>query len=200
MDEEKSQNPAEQDNAHPPDTHMIRPESGSHDPQGADHNPKQTGFWRSWTALERCQVTFNFLLVVVTGMYTFVSCQQWSLMEDSLGLTRRAIEIADIQAQAAQDANALTRENIKTATEAAHQTFMASQRAWLGPSAAHLDSKPVVGDKLTVSIIYQNTGREPARNVYWELKTSITPAAMEAPRGLVAMRFRQFFETCQALQ
>lgn len=53
----------------------------------------------------------------------------------------------------------------KSAADAAEQTLIAAQRAWVGPTDARLDGDIKVGQDAKFVVTYQNTGREPALNL-----------------------------------
>jgi hypothetical protein len=58
-------------------------------------------------------------------------------------------------------------------------TLELSQRAWVGPTDAHLDNVPAIDDKgiaaadVKVSVSMQNTGRQPAKDVNWFVRAII---------------------------
>jgi hypothetical protein len=66
---------------------------------------------------------------------------------------RRLAEAAGKQAQAAIEAAKVARES-----------YVASQRAWIGPTDAHI-AAPVVVGPLKAGVTYGNTGREPAPTI-----------------------------------
>jgi hypothetical protein len=199
MNQDKSQNPEDQQQPQPSRQDMVRSNGSSNDAHGHNTDPKASRFWRGWATVERLQAVFNFLLVIVTAMQATVSYWQWGLTQDSLLLTQRAVEIAALQAKAAQDANELTRANSKSSDEMAQQTLIANQRAWLGPNDAKLAEAPVAGKKLDVVITYHNTGKEPARNVAWDVERIVTTPEEEA-NGTLGVKITAFLAKCLLLK
>ena len=111
-------------------------------------DPQTPRWWPRWATVERLQALFSLLLVCVTTGQAIVSYYQWQLTRNSLHLTQRAVEIAEHQVKAAQDANELARASSKSADEMAQQTLLANQRAWVGPTGARLENAPAVGKQL----------------------------------------------------
>jgi len=133
--------------------------------RGQNTDPQTPRLWRRLATVERLQTVFNGFLVLVTAGQATVSYYQWGLTRDSLRFTQQAVDIAERQVKTAQEANKLARASSKSADEMAQQTLLANQRAWVGPTGARLENAPAVGKQLGFFIDYQNTGREPARNV-----------------------------------
>jgi len=153
-----------------------------------------------WPSAQAC---FDFLLVLFTLGLVITSYLQWQAVKDTLTETKRLVDAARIQANAAaasvktaQDANDLARDSVKTSAESAQQTLVANQRAWLGPSHVKLDEAPVVGKQLNFSVVFHNTGKEPARNV-----ASLIESGMIVPEEKVlSYENRVFQDKCLNLQ
>jgi hypothetical protein len=119
-------------------------------------------------------------IAILTGFYVGYAKNQWMVMNAQLqeirsssAQTDKMITIATAQSEAAK---------ISAAT--AQQTLIANQRAWVGPSYAKADGIPMVGKKFDISIMYHNTGREPARNMSWTVKRLVATPEEEKNRTL----------------
>jgi hypothetical protein len=77
----------------------------------------------------------------------------------------------------------------------AEQTRVESSRAWVGPTTATIDAAPTLGKPATVSISYQNTGKEPARNfTYYASPAVINLAADHA--GKLTQQYSDYMGKC----
>ena len=83
--------------------------------------------------------------------------------------------VAETNARVAlQQANAAA-----TSAQISEKAFDASQRAWVGPTNAHINGKPTRGNPIEITIDYQNTGREPAQNFNWNPPDWFVPKAQD---------------------
>ena len=70
-------------------------------------------------------------------------------------------DAAKLEAQALKDAA----EQAKISASTARDTLTASQRAWVGVISAGTNAAPVKGNDFIVDVRFQNSGREPGRNL-----------------------------------
>ena len=122
--------------------------------------------------------------------------QQQRNTESSLRLTRRAIEVAADSANAAKTQAAaakLQAEAGSSLAKIAHDTYIVTRRAWLGPSDASLKSAPKVGKPLEVEVTYRNTGREPATHFSLSQRMLIAPLSADAK---TSDRIRESLQQC----
>jgi len=151
MDQDKGPSPEEQHQPQFIPQAITGPNGGSTDAHEQETDSQDPRFWRRWATVERLQAIFNGLLVIVTAVQTTVSFWQWQITQSSLHLTQRAVESANIQAKAAQEANALTKD-IQARAE----------RPLVGLD--HIDFVNYVpGMRMGAEVYMINAGRSPAR-------------------------------------
>jgi hypothetical protein len=102
------------------------------------------------------------------------------------------------QAQAALDQAAAAKiqaDAAQASVQTAHETMIASQRAWVGPINAKIDIAPVAGSPLDVVVEYRNTGKEPALAVFQGID-SFTFTQAEDDSGITRSRIINFAVNC----
>jgi hypothetical protein len=185
MNQDKSQNPGEQQQRQPPGQNMVRSNGGSNDAHGHETDPKESRLWRGWATVERLQTVFNFLLVIVTAIQATVSYWQWQLTQDSLRLTQRAVESANIQARAAQEANELTRE----AQKQTRSIIADTERPWVGINHIEL-ADYALGKKMGVRLHIFNSGKTPGISVFPQIYIGlVNDIPLEPPRQTFPLRY-----------
>lgn len=132
-------------------------------------------------------VRWTSAVAIFTGLLFFVSVLQFLVLRgqlremkdtriggdqsaaDQLSVLRQQAATASLQAKALSDAAAAQ----KLGAETAHETLVASGRAWVGPTDVTLDKVPKITEPLTIILLYQNTGRQPALDVNRFIKVNI---------------------------
>lgn len=86
-------------------------------------------------------------------------------IEEQAAATKKAAEAALKQAAASQTAADASLKQVQDAESA----LTLAQRAWVGPSNAALTAAPQPGKPADLAITYQNSGREPALNLIYDV-------------------------------
>jgi hypothetical protein len=112
---------------------------------------------------------------------------------------QKSADAAAQTADAAQSqAEAMTKqaESSVRQAESAAQAIIGSQRAWVGPTNATFGSEPTIGKPIEITILYQNTGREPALSFVWNA-APYGATLTEDANGVVATKLSRSLEFCK---
>jgi hypothetical protein len=111
--------------------------------------------FREWVTIVLIGLTFSAVCYQVYEMIKVYEPikEQADAAKKAADATTRAADAATKQSEIA------TRQ-----AENADKAIFQSQRAWIGPSNASFTSEPKTEEPIEISILYQNTGREPALN------------------------------------
>ena len=133
-----------------------------------------------------------FLTVVFTGLSWLTFRDQLKEMKASAEQTNKIIaanaklvDAATKQAEAAIDNAKIAREN-----------FVASERAWVGPRNAKINSAPVADKDLPIIVEYGNTGREPALETIYDTDAF---AAGDNEIASTTQRINDFIRECKKM-
>lgn len=139
---------------------------------------------------------FLVLLTVVFTYLTWVTLSgQLKEMKSAGEQTKQIIEANGKLAEAASKQADAAAENAKTA----HDSYVASQRAWVGPTNAKIDGDIAVGKPLSIVINYLNTGREPAINFVYT-GDAFTSTPNEDSSGTTFAKINADFAGCRKAQ
>ncbi len=136
-----------------------------------------------------------FLTVVFTGASWWVFSGQLEEMKSAGTQTKQLIDANAKLAEAANKQASAAAENAKTA----HDSYIASQRAWVGPTNAKIDGEIAVSKPLSIVIDYLNTGREPALN-FMVTANAFVSSTDEESRGVTMARVNADFKGCRDAQ
>ncbi len=137
----------------------------------------------------------TLFLVFLTVLFTFLT---WRTLSGQLD----EMKAASIQTQRIINANsvlvdAATKQAAAAAqsAETARASYLASQRAWIGPNNARISANPEVGKDLKIFVDYNNFGREPAVNAVFD--TDVFTASDDEDRaGKVMGKAKAFVDQC----
>jgi hypothetical protein len=110
--------------------------------------------FREWT-------TIVLLALTVVGIFRQIDemVKVYKPIRDQAKAAVDQAEAAKIQAQGAK----AQADTAKEAAVTAHDNIVAAERAWVGPNGGTIEQAPAIGVDVRLHILYQNTGREPAR-------------------------------------
>lgn len=129
-------------------------------------------------------VVFTFLtLVVFKGQLD--EMKSTGVQTDTLIETNRNLANAATQQASASAISAQT----------AQDTLLASQRAWVGPSTAKIEGAIEAGKELKAVVTVVNTGREPGKNLFWDV-VGIPTDTVEDHNGVPSFIVRKYIEAC----
>lgn len=129
-----------------------------------------------------------FLTVIFTGLSWCAFREQLHEMQASGEQTKKIIEAANQQAAAANESAKTTRD-----------AYVASQRAWVGPSNAKIDGEIAIGKALKIVVDYLNTGREPALNFIYTID-ALTSTLDDEKNGITMAKINAAFTACRESQ
>jgi hypothetical protein len=140
----------------------------------------------------------TLFLVLLTVVFTYLTWRTLSGQLDEMKTageqTKQLIDTnAKLVDAATKQAEAAT-ENAKISRD----SFVASERAWVGPRAAKINSAPVADKDLAIVLEYGNTGREPAIETVTD--TDVFAATEEEIQsGKATQRVNDFIGKCKAM-
>jgi len=132
--------------------------------------PEQPYKWR-----RDLKLGIEFLGLTALIVYTVFSILQWAQIRWTNRLTREALNgsnetLRQTTEKMQLQANAMNR--LAKATEDANANVIDSDRPWLG-SALAIDQDVAVGNNPTVTILFQNSGKRPARVIDIEAQPNL---------------------------
>jgi hypothetical protein len=164
----------------------------------ADAQKAQTSSEDSNEQKDRAISWVTLFLVFLTVIFTFLT---WRTLSGQLDEMKSAGEqtkhLIDANGQLADAANkqaTAAAENAKTA----HDAYVASQRAWVGPRNAKSSSAPTADKDLSILLEYGNTGREPAIETVYDTDV-FTGTPEEDKNGTAAARISGFIGKCKVM-
>lgn len=112
-------------------------------------------------------------------------------------------QLAEMRASSVQTdklvtATANQADAAEIAAETARLSLIAASRAWVAPTDAKLNSAPVAGQDLGGAIVYQNMGREPARDGIHQIYT-FAASQEEIATGAAVQTVSNNLTACLAL-
>lgn len=124
--------------------------------------------WREWATII---LLAGSLLAVLLQLKEMIKVyepikEQAEASVTQAGVAKKQAEVSDKMANIALE----QASDAKKSTELSTRSFVAAQRAWVGPTNATLSQEPKAGESLKVAISYQNTGREPATNFTYNVE------------------------------
>ncbi len=130
-------------------------------------------------------IVLVFLTVIFTGLSWSAFRAQLHEMQTAGIQTNRIIEATTEQAKAAT-------ENAKTTRD----SYIASQRAWVGPTTARITGDFALDKPLKTEISFLNTGREPAIN-FIDTADIFESTPTEDANGISMAKINAFFKGCR---
>jgi hypothetical protein len=139
-------------------------------------------------------LTLLFVIATTIGIFWQGSIfnSQLTEMKGAGEQTKQLIEANGKLAEATSKQAAAASENAKTA----HDSYVASQRAWVGPTNAKIDGEIAVDKPLKIAINYVNTGREPAIT-FLSTADAFLSAADDETSGITLAKVNADFKGCR---
>ena len=190
-DADRQQREAQQNNAASQITTAINALS---DAQNAQTSSEE-GNERKDRAISIVTLFLVFLTVIFTCLTWWTLSGQLTEMKSAGEQTKQLIEANGQLADAANKQATAAAENAKTA----HDAYIASQRAWVGPNNAKIDGEIAIGKPFSIIVEYLNTGREPAVNFIYTTDAFASTAEEEAA-GISLAKVNAVFKGCREAQ
>lgn len=130
-------------------------------------------------------IVLVFLTVIFTGLSWCAFRDQLHEMQAAGRQTQQITEATTEQARAAT-------ENAKTTRDA----YVASQRAWVGPTTAKINGDFALGKPLKIEVGYLNTGREPAID-FAQTAEAFESNPIDEANGISMAKINSFFKGCR---
>jgi uncharacterized protein YecT (DUF1311 family) len=149
--------------------------------------------FREWITIGLIAITF---VAICYQVYEMIKVYE-PIKEQAVASTKQAAaseKAADATTRAA-DANTKAAEAATKQSENSDKALIQSQRAWVGPRDAHLDTKPTVGQKSKFLVEYQNTGKEPALDFVFDAQPFVTTEAEEI-NGVAVKKMLDYMKKC----
>ena len=139
----------------------------------------QKWFYPSW---DRVGIV-SLLMATGVAVWAVISSsndarEQRDVMRDQL----KQMQMTGIQTDKLIATNLQNAEAANTSAKISSDSLIANNRAWIGTSIAYLSSKPMFGQPADISILYLNTGREPALEFNYD-SYSIVSNPQDLERG-----------------
>jgi len=135
-----------------------------------------------------------FLTVIFACLAWLALSGQLTEMKSAGEQSRQLVEANGKLAEAANKQATAAVENAKTA----HDSYVASQRAWVGPRNAKISSVPSLDKDLPIILEYGNTGREPAFEAVQDTDV-FTATEDEDNAGAPNQRVNDFIGKCKMM-
>jgi len=141
--------------------------------RGEEQREDRGKSWREWITIFLLAITSSFLY--------------WQIQE-----MIKVYNPIRVQAEASKK---LSEQAIKQ-SENAEKTLIQSNRAWVGPRNAFLSAEPAIGKPIEATIVYQNSGREPAASFLYVVDPFSIRKSQDAT-GVLAARIQNYMKACQ---